>query len=193
MLMKMKMSIRILDILLVQKGDKNMRKTVKKVVMMGLVAGLMCVSLAGCEKKGKKVEPIVDMKAFEERMLDADTTLPEMKKVSGLDENAELNFTALSDFEYEKVEDYFYCYAQDGDVQEIAVIALKDEKDAAAALKSLHNHVDNRVGTLQEYSPEKVDMAKNAVITSEGRYVTMIICEKTGLVQNAFKDFLTEE
>lgn len=171
----------------------KMKKYSKRVIALGMSVGLMCIGITGCGKEEAPVEKTVDMQKFQEEMLAADTTLPEMKEVSSKDENADLNFTALSDIDYDMVEDYFYCYAADGDVQEIAVIALKNEKNSAETMKSLHEHVDNRIGTLQEYSPEKVELAKKAVITNEGRYVTLIIGEKTGLVQNVFKDYLAEE
>ena len=89
----------------------------------------------------------------------ADTTLPELKTVTSEDKNAELNFTALSDLDYNLVDSYFYSYAQDGDVQEIAVIALKEEGDVAEMMETLEKHVENRIGTFQEYTPEKVELA----------------------------------
>ena len=59
-------------------------------------------------------------------------------------------------------------------------------------MESLHDHVENRIGKLREYSPDKVEMAEDAVITNEGRYVVFIIAEKSGMIQNTFKESITE-
>lgn len=165
----------------------SFQSIVKKYITI-LLAVVLCISVVGCGKEQKKEEKAVDMKKLQEVVVAADTTLPELKTVTSEDKNAELNFTALSDLDYNLVDSYFYSYAQDGDVQEIAVIALKEEGDVAEMMETLEKHVENRIGTFQEYTPEKVELAEKAVITSEGRYVLFVIAEKSGLIQNAFKD-----
>lgn len=165
----------------------SFQSIVKKYITI-LLAVVLCISVVGCGKEQKKEEKAVDMKKLQEVVVAADTTLPELKTVTSEDKNAELNFTALSDLDYILVDSYFYSYAQDGDVQEIAVIALKEEGDVAEMMETLEKHVENRIGTFQEYTPEKVELAEKAVITSEGRYVLFVIAEKSGLIQNAFKD-----
>ena len=165
----------------------SFQSIVKKYITI-LLAVVLCISVVGCGKEQKKEEKAVDMKKLQEVVVVADTTLPELKTVTSEDKNAELNFTALSDLDYNLVDSYFYSYAQDGDVQEIAVIALKEEGDVAEMMETLEKHVENRIGTFQEYTPEKVELAEKAVITSEGRYVLFVIAEKSGLIQNAFKD-----
>ena len=165
----------------------SFQSIVKKYITI-LLAVVLCISVVGCGKEQKKEEKAVDMKKLQEVVVAADTTLPELKTVTSEDKNAELNFTALSDLDYNLVDSYFYSYAQDGDVQEIAVIALKEEGDVAEMMETLEKHVENRIGTFQDYTPEKVELAEKAVITSEGRYVLFVIAEKSGLIQNAFKD-----
>lgn len=165
----------------------SFQRTVKKYVTI-LLAVVLCISAVGCGKEQKKEEKAVDMKKLQEVVVAADTTLPELKTVTSEDKNAELNFTALSELDYDLVDSYFYSYAQDGDVQEIAVVALKEEGDVAEMMETLEKHVEKRIGTFQEYTPEKVELAEKAVITSEGRYVLFVIAEKSGLIQNAFKD-----
>ena len=165
----------------------SFQSIVKKYITI-LLAVVLCISVVGCGKEQKKEEKAVDMKKLQEVVVAADTTLPELKTVTSEDKNAELNFTALSALDYDLVDSYFYACAQDGDVQEIAVIALKEEGDVAEMMETLEKHVENRIGTFQEYTPEKVELAEKAVITSEGRYVLFVIAEKSGLIQNAFKD-----
>lgn len=169
-----------------------MRKIGKRTIGKMLALVLICSSLVSCGNKETKEQPTVDMHELKNELLASDTTLPEMKTVTSEDENAELNFTSLSDMDYSLVDSYFYSYAEGGDVQEVAVIALKEEGDAAEAMESLHDHVENRLGTLKEYSPDKVELAEDAVITNEGRYVVFIIAEKSGMIQNTFKESITE-
>lgn len=152
---------------------------------------MLAAGVIGC---GSAKEPTddgagekIDMNALRTAMLEADTTLPEMKVVTSEDEQGELNFTAFSDLEYERVQSYFYAYAADGGSQEIAVVELKDAGDAAALMNTLQEHLELRSGALGEYAPDQLSMIEHAVIKQSGRYVAMIICEKSGLVQQAFE------
>ena len=150
---------------------------------------LLTAGLAGCggEKTARENETAVDMKALQESMLAADTTLPEMKVVTGSDEQAELNFSAFSDFDYDRVQDYFYAYAADGGSQEIVVVELKDAGDAAALMNTIQSHLEDRRGALTAYAPDQLPLVDHAVVKQKGRLVTMIISEKSGLVQQAFE------
>ncbi len=119
-------------------------------------------------------------------MIAADTTLPEMVTVSDADEAAELNFGSFSNFEYERVASYVYSYAKDGGIQEIAVVELKNASDAAALMNTMQDHLTDRRGTLESYAPDQVTLIDHAVIKQKGRYVTMIISPKSGLIQQVF-------
>ncbi len=129
----------------------------------------------------------VDLEAMREAMLAADTTLPGMAVATGGDENAELNFGSFSDFDYSRVRDYFYAYAMDGRAEEIAVIELNDQGDAAALMATLKEHLEDRRGALLEYSPDQVSLIDHAVLKQKGSCVAMIVSQKSGLVQKAFE------
>ena len=150
---------------------------------------LLTVGTVGCggEKPAQGNEPAVDMQTLQESMLAADTTLPEMKVVTSDEEQAELNFSALSDFEYDRVQSYFYAYASDGGSQEIAVVQLRDAGDAAALMNTLKDHLEDRRGALTAYAPDQLPLVDHAVIKQKGALVTMIIAEKSGLIQQAFE------
>jgi len=148
---------------------------------------LIFLFITACGKDAADSAPAVSLSDLLETMLAADTTLPELTKISSEDEQAELNFSYLSDLSYDLVDSYFYVYAKEGTAEEIAVIRLKDKNDAASMMQSLKEHVTLRKGTFEEYSPEQVGMAEKAVVTREGAYVALIISEKNGLVQKAFQ------
>ena len=159
--------------------------------MKKIVVLLCCtvILLCGCGKEKETAKKVQgkDLKQLETAMLKADTTLPEMVTVRGSDKDAELNFTALSDLEYDRISDYFYAYAKDGSAEEIAVVKLKDEVDVAPMMDSINQHLKDRKGSLQEYAPDQVGLVDQAVVTYEGNDVVMIVSKKSGLVQKEFK------
>lgn len=146
---------------------------------------IFVIGIVGCGNNAKKSNDI-DVDALQKKLMEADTTLPSMKQISSKDKEGELKFTALSDIDYSLVDSYAYAYAKDGTAEEIAVIVLKDEADAAELMESLHKHLENRKGTMQVYAPEQVSMVENAVVTYHGACVTLIVSNKCGVVQQAF-------
>ena len=169
-----------------------MKNSVKRIACLALSA-LLLAGTFGCASKPAEDEgPNVDMAELMDAMVSADPTLPEMVFVTSEGESAATDFTYISDLDYKLIDAYFYVYADAGTAEEIAVIKLKDAGQAAAALESLHRHIEARQGTFREYDPEQIPLTENAVIIREGRYVALIVCEKNGLVQNVFRDSLKE-
>ncbi len=152
-----------------------------------LTAILVMTTACGGTNTASSSKSDISISDLEEKMLAADTTLPEMTRISSEDEQAELNFTYLTDLSYDMADAYFYAYAADGTAEEIAVIRLKDKNDTAAMMDALHDHIAQRQGTFQEYAPEQVRMTEKAVVTRHGNYVALIISTKNGLVQKAFQ------
>lgn len=152
-----------------------------------LTAMLTMVSVCGTGTSSSS-DVTVSMSELQEVMLSADTTLPEMTKISSENEQADLNFSYLSDLSYDLVDSYFYAYAANGTAEEIAVIKLKDKSDASSMMQSIHDHIETRQGTFQEYDPEQAVMTEKAVVTREGNYIALIISSKNGLVQKAFEN-----
>lgn len=175
------------------KGFEFIMKHFYKIMVVCLCMAML-VPAVGCgskkEQEGIQDGQAVDMKELREAMLAADTTLPEMKVSTSEDEKGELNFTVFSDFDYERVQSYFYAYAAKGGPQEIAVVELKEAGDAAALMNTLQDHIEMREGALGEYAPDQLAMVEHAVIKQYGRYVAMIIAEKSGLVQQACGDMM---
>lgn len=170
-----------------------MKKKTKVIAV--LVIAILCMVTVGCGAKEEtpdasaSQEASIDLNALREAMLLADTTLPDMKLSTNDDAQAELAFGGVSDFAYDRVNAYFYAFAPDGGAQEIVVVELKDASDAAVCMDSFHEHIEFRRGVLAEYAPDQIQLLDSAVITRSGKYVTLIISEKSGLVQQAFKGF----
>lgn len=163
-------------------------KYLKKAVCFTLAA-LALAGCFGCSSNADPGEPDLDPEAMVKAMLEVDTTLPQMVTRSSADTDAKDNFFYLSDLDYGKVDAYFYAYADAGTAEEMAVVKLRNKSDAAAMMDSLHKHVESRQGTFEEYDPEQVPLTEDAVVTSEGRYVVLIVSQKNGLAQNEFKKF----
>lgn len=165
-------------------------KQMKRIFCLCLAA----LALAGCAACGPKDDggPDLDPESMVRAMLDVDTTLPEMVIRSSADDDAKDNFFYLSDLDYGKVDAYCYAYADAGTAEEMAVVKLKDKSDAAAMMDSLHQHVQTRQGTFEEYDPEQVPLTESAVVTREGRYVVLIVSKKNGLAQKEFQKFFPE-
>lgn len=165
-----------------------MKQIYRKLTVLVCVL-LLTAGIAGCggEETKQPDGAAIDMQALQESMLAADTTLPEMKVATSDDEQAELNFSAFSDFAYDRVQSYFYAYAADGGSQEIAVVELKDAGDAAVLMSTMKDHLEDRRGALVAYAPDQLPLVDHAVIKQKGDCVAMIISEKSGLVQQAFE------
>ena len=168
-----------------------MRNGIKRTACLALTAVLL-FSAWGCASQPEDTGRNVDMAALMDAMAAVDPTLPKMIYVTGEGDQAAEYFTYLSDLDYKLVDDYFYVCADAGTAEEIAVIKLKDAGQAAAAMESLHRHIEARQGTFREYDPAQIPLTENAVIIREGKYVALIVCEKSGLVQNVFRDSFKE-
>lgn len=168
----------------------------KRTVCLGLVALLLACGWGCGPKEQSDPGKDVDVAALAQAMMDADPTLPEMVTVAGEGDKGgkgAADFSYLSNLEvYKLVDAYCYAAADAGTAEEIAVVKLKDAGDAAALMDALHKHVEQRQGTFREYDPSQVPLTEGAVIVREGRYVALIVCQKSGLVQNVFRDSFRE-
>ena len=157
-------------------------RRIKKALCAALAA-LALAGLPGCTGGEKDDGPDLDPAEMLQAMMAVDTTLPDMVTKSSQDSEAKDNFFYLSNLDYSKVDAYCYAFAD---------VKLKDKSDAAVLMESLHDHVNTRRGTFEEYSPDQVPLTDSAVITREGRYVVLIVSKKNGLAQKEFQKFFPE-
>lgn len=151
-----------------------------------ICAALCAVSLCACGGSSKQVS----MYDLQKSMLEADTSLPEMKVTGSWEDDANKAFAYISDLDYSKVSGYFLAYAADGMAYEIAVVQLKDKADASAAADSLKSHVQDRVQIYKTYEPKQTERAENAVVKTDGSFVLLIMCDDQQKVEAAFKNFV---
>ncbi|MGX8714187.1 MAG: DUF4358 domain-containing protein [Lachnospiraceae bacterium] len=152
-------------------------------LVLVLTAGL--TACGGSGDSGKDL----DLEEMLTKIQEEESSLPEMETIKASDDNAEINFSVLCDFEYKDVADYIYTYAKDGTASELSIIRLKDASDASYLMSSLKDHIASRRETMRNYSPDQVDMVDSYVLVNEGAYVGLFISQHNGSMQKVFQEF----
>ncbi len=111
---------------------------------------------------------------------------PDMKTIDSSEKDADINFSTLCDFDYDKVSSFYYAYSSDGTAPEIAVVSLKDVDDTAWLMSSLKDHVKTREGTMQEYSPDQVELVKDYLISQKNGTVGLFIGKGASELEKSF-------
>lgn len=170
-------------------------KNAKKIAVL-LLAGCMALGMfTGCGKEEKEKKTVcsnVDIVQLQKDMLSTRDELPEMTTISSQDENAEELFATLSDMEYDKIQDYFYSYASDGKASEVAVVFLKDKADVDTMVENLKEFKESRKKTYENYAPDQVEIAEQAVVFAKGNFVCYIMNEKFSHIKATFEKAMEE-
>lgn len=162
-------------------------------LLSALCALCLALGLCACSGGGSAADTTAeaDMEDLQTAMLAADPSLPEMLSVTGDVEDAARLFTYVSDFPYEKVENFLLSYSATGKADEIAVIAVKDKADIDAAAQTLRAHLEDRLKLFRQYEPEEVARAEQGQVFTKGPYAVLIISDDAAAVKTAFEDYLT--
>ena len=168
-----------------------MKRFVSLIFLLLLAAALF--SACG-EKKpenaGNVEDKPVSMYDLRSAMCAADESLPAMLYASSSDSDPADLFANISDVDYEKIDDFFVAYADDGKAYEIAVARAKDEADVNEIKDSFLAHVAERVNTYSYYMPDQKAKAEAAMVFTSGRYAVLIMCDNADAVKTAFDDFV---
>lgn len=70
---------------------------------------------------------------------------------------------------------------------EIAVFQVKDGGSTASVEKALRQRADDVARTFEQYDPEQYEIAKKAVVRTEGNYVCMVIGSNASAVASSFE------
>ncbi len=163
-----------------------MKKMIKKISTVLAVCMLGAFMLTGCgDDASGGVD--VDLQSLMDEMKKTDTALPQMSTVTEASENAEATFGILADFDYSKVDKFIYSYSETGSPEEIAVVHVVDKASVGDLMKVLQAHIDSRLGTFRQYSPEKASVVEGAVLTYSDKYVLLAITPTSGAMQDVFK------
>lgn len=155
-----------------------------------LCVAIVMVLLCGCGAGGSTDKETVSMYDLNQKMEEAESSLPEMLYASSEDGNAKEQFKHISDLDYDKVDSYFVSYSKEGKADEIAVIAVKDPADAAEAKESFERHRQSRIKLLNQYEPKEVKRIEDGIIFTRGQYAVLIICDHPDAVRKSFEDMI---
>lgn len=163
------------------------KKLFAAICCLTLVASMVvgCGSKAGNHPTGDELNK--QLNSIGEAIVSADTTLPEMTVDSSDGADAEINFSAICDFNYKRVAGYYHAYASAGGASEIAIICVNSEDDVNALVNSLKAHIETRRSVMENYTPEQVEIVDKAIVSPTGCYVGLFICEKSGYDKNNFE------
>lgn len=154
----------------------------KKYISFILVSILALTVLTSCGGSSSKADAVSVGKQLTEEA----SGFPEMKTITSADKDADINFTTLCDYDYDRVSSYYYAYSADGTAPEIAVVTLKNADDTADLMDSVKDHVKTREGTMQEYSPDQVQMVKDYILTQKNGTVGLFIGKGAAQLEKSF-------
>jgi hypothetical protein len=158
--------------------------TAKRNLLALLLALLLLLTVSACS--GDPAPAGADLGELQAAMLAADDSLPQMTSVSSSMDDGEELFAYLSDLDYNKVSGYFLSYSADGLADEIAVVRMKEAADVSAMSDSLRAHVDGRIKLYENYQPDQVPRAEQALIFTSGNDVVLIISDGQAAVKTAY-------
>ena len=147
-----------------------------------LLALLMLFGLAACQSGS---DNDVDIHAVTDEMRSA-AEWPDMLEIRKGDSREQKGFAAISDMDYDKVDDFSLLYAADGSAYELAVIRLKDGSDVKELESSLKRHIDSRVSQYRYYDASQVPRAESAIVAVKGKYAALIMCGDPSAVKAVF-------
>lgn len=161
-----------------------MKKILVFVMVMTLLLGCTACGDSGSSSSGSDVS----LRDIKDKMITADASLETLKYVDINASDSPDKFKTLVDFDYGKVEDYFYGFDKDGKAPEVIVVKVKDEADVPDLVAAFKTRAADRKGTFENYDPDQVALVEHYVLTHAGDTVAFIISEKNGLAEKAFKE-----
>ena len=164
----------------------------KKQICALLALIIALTALSAC---GGGADETVSMYALSREMLTALNTEENMLYVGTADPDAADKFAYVSDMDYGLVDDFFLLYAENGagNADEIAVIAVKNQRSVSAAEESLRAHLSKRTALYESYDPTQLEKLNGAVCETVGRYAVLVVAEDPAPVIRALHSFLSAE
>lgn len=153
-----------------------------------ILAVVVAFSFSACSANQNKEISLYDLNKAMSDVAD----FKDMKYASYNDDNAEDVFKNISDIDYSKIKGFFINYAVDGtgNADEIACIELKNKNDKTLAIESLNAHLKRRIGLYSTYDKSQLDKLNNAIVTSYGNIVVLIVGDNATAMEKAFNEFM---
>ncbi len=152
---------------------------------------LLLLALTACSGQ-QAVETSRTPAEIAEAIIESQSELPALNPLTAEDEYFA---TYLSDFyllDSEQVEDGAIYYADGVEASEIAVMVMKDQSNAETTRTQLLEYLTSRAGVFEGYAPQQAALVKDGVVTTNGKYVALLICADTESAQLAFANCFGE-
>lgn len=152
---------------------------------------LLLLALTACSGQ-QAVETSRTPAEIAEAIIESQSELPALNPLTVEDEYFA---TYLSDFyllDSEQVEDGAIYYADGVEASEIAVLVMKDQSNAETTRTQLLEYLTSRAGAFEGYAPQQAALVKDGVVTTNGKYVVLLICADTESAQLAFANCFGE-
>lgn len=152
---------------------------------------LLLLALTACSGQ-QAVETSCTPAEIAEEIIESQSELPALNPLTAEDEYFA---TYLSDFyllDSEQVEDGAIYYADGVEASEIAVLVMKDQSNAETTRTQLLEYLTSRAGVFEGYAPQQAALVKDGVVTTNGKYVALLICADTESAQLAFANCFGE-
>ena len=94
--------------------------------------------------------------------------------------------------ETDAVRDYAIAYSSDAKSDEISVLVAAKGTDMKTLTDALEGRREMQRQTFELYSPESVEMLKNAVIFTQGDYAVMIVAKDPTTIESRMKELLSD-
>jgi hypothetical protein len=161
----------------------------KIIAALSILSVVIC--LCSCSKQEAREISMYDLK---NAMASATERFSEMTYASSEDSDPESIFANISDMSYSKVKAFCIYYATNGtgNADEIAIIQVKNEKDAPEARKSLEAHLEKRKSLYSTYDKSQLKKLEGARIVTNSSCAALIVADETDKVADAFNNYFSE-
>ena len=156
-----------------------------------LLAVLCMFSVCACNNGGDKT---ADVSAKDLIAATMNSAKPEnADTLLGSDDQSFTNkFYYFYGIETSVVRDYAIVYSSAAKSDEISVLVAAKGTDMKTLTDALESRRDMQRQTFELYSPESVEMLKNAVIFTQGDYAVMIVAKDPTTVESKIKELLAD-
>lgn len=157
-----------------------------------LLAVLCMLSLCACQNDGGDT---ADVSAKDLIAATMNSARPEnADALAGSDDES---FTSRFIYYYDGLEtsavrDYAIAYSSSAKSDEISVLVAAEGTDVKTLTDALEARREMQRQTFELYSPESVEMLKNAVIFAQGDYAVMVVAQDAEAVADTLKELLSD-
>ena len=98
------------------------------------------------------------------------------------------SFSSMYSIDKSMIDDGAICYkAEGGLADEISIVHVKSSSDVSLSKEKLHDRIALRANAFSGYKPEELYKVENAIISSQGNYVYLIIAEDAAILETEIR------